>query len=132
MLVSASAWKISVNTAIGVGMLIGSWALKLLNSINKIQPMLMVATFNGNPSATIIFSYSVSEEMDLLTFYNELSSLVHSILKHNVVVIGGDMNAQFGQNVNHKYGLHNSSNKNGEHLTDMMLKNRLTCLNNKF
>ena len=38
---------------------------------------MMVATFNGNPSATIISCYSptnVSEETDLIVFYNELSS----------------------------------------------------------
>ena len=57
---------------------------------------MMVATFNGNPYATIISCDSptkVSEETDLITFYNELSSLVRTILKHNVLVIGGDMNA---------------------------------------
>ena len=83
--VSASAWKNSVSAAIeGVGMLIGPRALKSLNSIKKIQPRMMVATFNGNSSATIISSYSpinISEETDLITFYNELSSLVRSILK---------------------------------------------------
>ena len=43
----------------------------------------MVATFNGNPSATII-CYSptnISEEIDLIAFYNELSSLVHNMGK---------------------------------------------------
>ena len=57
---------------------------------------MMVATFNGNPSATIISCYSstnVSEETELITFYNELSSLVHNTPKHNVLVIVGDMNA---------------------------------------
>ena len=49
------------------------------------------------------------------------------ILKHNVLVINGDMNAQICQNVNHKFSLHNSSNRNMEHL-----ENRLTCLNTKF
>ena len=81
---------------------------------------MMVATFNGNPSITIISCYSptnISEETDLIAFYNELSSLVHSIPKYNVLVIGGDMNAQIGKNVNHKFSLHNSSNRNGEHLT---------------
>ena len=75
----------------------------------------MVATFNGNPGATIIY-YSptnVSEENDLIAFYNELSSLVCSILKHNVRVISGDMNAQIGINLNHKFILHYSSNRNG-------------------
>ena len=69
---------------------------------------MMAATFNGNPRATIISSYSltnVSEKTELVTFYDELSSLVRSILKHNMLVIGGDMNAQIGKNRNNKYSL---------------------------
>ena len=136
MLVTASARKNVVNATIGsVGMLIGPRALKSLNSIEKIQPRIMVATFNGNPSATIISCYSptnFSEETDLIASYNELSSFVHRIPKHNVLVIGGDMNTQIGKNVNHKFSLHNSSNRNEEHLTNFTLENRLTCLNTKF
>ena len=95
----------------------------------------MLAIFNGNPSAIIISCYSptnVSEENDLITFYNELSSLVRNISKHYVLVIGGDMNAQIGKNVNHKFSSHNTSDRKREHLTDFTLKNRLTCLNRKF
>ena len=98
-------------------------------------PRLMVATFNGNPSTTIIFCYSPtnsSEETDIIAFYNELSFLVCSIPIHNVFVIGGGMNTQIRKNVNYRFSLHNSSKRNGQHLTDFMLKNRLTCLNNKF
>ena len=78
----------------------------------------MVATFNGNPRATIISCYSptnVSEETELVTFYDVLSSLVRSIPKHNMLVIGGDINAQTGKNGNTKYSLHNTSNRNGQH-----------------
>ena len=116
-------------------MLIGTQALKSLNSIEKMHPRMMVATFNGNPRAKIISCYSptnISEETELIAFYDELSSLVRSIPKHNVLVIGGDMNAQIGKNGNHKYSLHNSSIKNGQHLTDFMTENRLTCLNTNF
>ena len=116
-------------------MLIRPRALKLLNSIEKILPRMIVATFNGNPSATIISCYSptnISEETDRFAFYNELSSFVRSIPKCNVLVIGGDMNAQIGKNVNHKFILQNLSNRNGKHQTDFMLGNRLTCLNTKF
>ena len=91
-------------------------ALKTLNSIERIQPRMMAATFNGNPKATIISCYSptnVSEETELVTFYEELSSLVRSIPKHNLLVIGGDMNAKIGENRNNKYSLHNTSNRNG-------------------
>ena len=77
----------------------------------------MVATFNGNPSATVIScnsSTNVSEETDVFAFCKELSSFVRSIPKLNVLVIGGDINAQIGKNVNHKFSLHSSSNRNGE------------------
>ena len=95
----------------------------------------MAATFNGNPKAIIISCYSptnVSEETELVTFYDELSSLVRRIPKHNLLVIGGDRNAQIGKNGNNKYSLHNTSNRNGQHLIDFMIENRLTCLNTNF
>ena len=113
----------------GVGMLIGPQALKSLNSIEKIQRM-MVAILNGNPSATIISCYNptnVGEETDFITVYNEVSSLVCGIPKHEV--LGGDMKAQISKNVNPKFSLQNSSNRNEEHLTDFKLENRLTCFN---
>ena len=47
--VSSSAWKNSINAAIGaVGMLICPLVRKSLNSIEKIQPRMIVVTFNGN------------------------------------------------------------------------------------
>ena len=135
-LATGSAWKNSVNATIGgVGMLIGPQALKSLNSIEKIHPRMMVVTLNGNPRAKIISYYSptnVSEETEIIAFYDELSCLVRSIPKHSVLVIGGDMNAQIGKNGNNKYSLHNSSNMNGQHLTDFTMENRLTCLNTNF
>ena len=74
---SASAWKNYVNiTIICVGMLKGPWVLKSLDSIENIQPRMMVVTFNSNPTATIIFCYSpdnVSEETDSIAFCLEAS-----------------------------------------------------------
>ena len=61
---------------------------------------MMMATFNGNPNATIIFCYNptnVREEKNLIGFYNELSSLDCSILKHIFPVISGNMNAKTGK-----------------------------------
>ena len=73
---------------------------KTLNSIERIQPRIMVATFNGNPKATNISCYrptNDSDETELVTFDEELSSLVRSIQKYNLQVIGGNMNAQIGK-----------------------------------
>ena len=103
--------------------------------LERMQPRMMAATFNGNPRATIISCYSPtngSEETKLVAFYDELSSLVRSIPKHNVRVIGGYMNAQIGKNGHNKYSLHDTSDRNGQHLTDFMIENRLTCLNTNF
>ena len=89
-------------------MLIGPRALKTLNSTERIQPRMLATTFNGNPRATIISCYSptnVSEETELVAFYDELSYLVHSIPKHNMLFSGGDINAQIGKNGNNKYNL---------------------------
>ena len=67
--------KNSVNAAIvGVGILIGQRAQKSFNSIEKIQERMMVATFNGNASATVISCYSpinISEKMDLIAQINK-------------------------------------------------------------
>ena len=65
--------------------------------MEKIQPRMMVSTFNGNPSTTIISCYShtnIREKSDLIAFYDKLSSLVRNIPKHYVLVMGGDMNAE--------------------------------------
>ena len=128
--------KNSVNATVGgMGILIGPRALKSLNSVERMQPRMMIATLNINPRATIISCHSptnVSEETELAAFLDELSSLVCSIPKHNVLVIGGDMNAQIRKNRNNNYSLQNTSNKNGQHLTDFMIEKRLICLNRNF
>ena len=43
------------------------------------------------------------KKQTLITFYNELSSLVRSIPKHNVLVVDGDMKTQTGKNVKNKF-----------------------------
>ena len=49
--------EISIYAPIG-SMLIGRRAQKLFNSIKKIQLTMMVSTFHGSPSASIISCYS--------------------------------------------------------------------------
>ena len=53
----------------------------------------MVTLAQKTSLATYSFSYA-SFETDMTTFYNELSSLVWHIPKHNVLIIGGNINAQ--------------------------------------
>ena len=81
------------------------------------QPRTMIATFNGNPSSTIISCYSpttASNEKDFNNFDNEIFSFVRRVTKGKVSIRGGDL----GKNENIKLSLHKFSNRNGESLTD--------------
>ena len=131
-----SIWNLYSNVFIGgVEILLSPCALKSLNDKKKIQPRMVVAACNGNPCTTIISCYSpinASDETDLINFYNELSSLVRSIPKHNVLIIAEYTNVQICKDENNKFCLHNSLNRNGERLTDFSLKIRQTYLNTKF
>ena len=65
----------------------------------------MIAAFNGNLITATFSFYSpinASDETDLITFYNKLSSLFRSIAKHNVLIIGGDMFVQIGKDESNK------------------------------
>ena len=77
----------------------------------------MGVLFNVTPSTKIFSCYSptnASDETDIIPFYNELSSLVWNIPKHNVLIICRDINAHIDKNENNKFCLHNSPYRNGE------------------
>ena len=115
----------------GVGMLLSPRTLKSLNNVEKIHPRMIIATFDGNPTTTVISCYSptnTSEEETVTEFYQQLSSLVRRIPKHNVVLIGGDINAQIGN----EFLFHSHTNRNGQYLLDFATENELICLNTKF
>ena len=75
---------------------------------------------------------NVSDEMGVITFYDELSSLVWHFPKHNVFIIGGNMNAITYKEENDKFCVHNCANSNGKHRADLSLENSLVCVNTKF
>ena len=133
---TASSWKNASNSTIGgTGMLLSPRVLQSLNSVEKISPRIIIATFNGNPHTSVISCYSptnVSEEQDVIVFYDELSSLVRSIPKHNVQIIGGDFNAQLGHSHYHKHTFHKETNRNGIRLHQFLIENDLYCLNTRF
>ena len=76
-------------------------------------------------------SPSAYDETDITIIYNDLSSLVQYIYKHNVQIIGGVMNAQIGKGGNNNFYSHNLLKRNMEFQSDFSLKNSLACLNIK-
>ena len=135
-LITTSSWKNATNSSIGgVGLLLSPTASSSLINIEKITPRIVVANFDGNPAVSIVSCYSptnVSEELEVSVFYDELSSLVRSIPKHNVLLIAGDLNAQLGPSHANRYALHTKSNRNGEYLEHFLIQNSLCCLNMQF
>ena len=133
MLLTSSAEKASNNATIrGVGFILSPKGYQSLNKIESINPRILIASFNGNPSTDIICCYSptnVAEEDSVKEFYAELSELVKSIPKHNLVIIGGDFNGQIGKSESGNRSFHLSTNRNGEYLLDFSAECDLINLN---
>ena len=136
VMLTGSAEKASNNSTIrGVGMLLSPNAYKALNAIENITPRIIVATFNGNPAITVISCYSptnVASKEDKDTFYAELTELTKSIPKHNVILIGGDMNARIGKKDAKGSVYNRATNENGQHLLDYIQECNLKALNTAF
>ena len=69
-------------------------ALKPQNNVERINRELCLLHFNGDPCTTIISCYShtsTSNETDITTCFNDMSSLAQHIPKHNVLIIGRDV-----------------------------------------
>ena len=134
--ISASALKNIGNCTIGgVGMLFSPLATKSLNSIEKITSRLLVATFHGNPEPTLISCYSptnIVDEQEVIDFYDHLSSLIRFVRKHNILIIGGDLNAQIEQSIHHEFTYPYISNRNGEYLEHFLIEIGLLCINTWF
>ena len=122
MLLTSSAEKAENNSTIrGVGLLLSPKSYKALNAVEINNPRIMVASFNGNPCTTVISCYSptnVTNEEEVIEFYHNLTDLTNAIPKHNVKIIGGDMNAKIGQEDAKGSSFHESTNRNGEYLLD--------------
>ena len=64
----------------------------------------------------------------MIDFYDCLSSLIRTIPKHNLIVGGGDFNAELGMSQYHRFTYHQTTNRNGEYLEHFILENGLKLL----
>ena len=135
-LITCSDWRNSINASTcGIGFLVNKQAYSAITDIEKITHRIMTINLSGNPQTTIISCYSptnVSDKQETLEFYTELNSLTRRISKHNVLIIGGDFNAQLGQTDGFKYSYHKTTNRNVTMLKNYLEENNLLCLNTTF
>ena len=135
-LVTSSAEKAENNSTIrGVGMLLSPDAYKSVINIETISPRIMIATFNGNPQTTVISCYSptnTADEEDAKDFCSDLGNLIRQIPKHNIKIVGGDMNAKIGSSDCKGYSYHETTNRNGEFLLDLIRECEMIDLSTNF
>ena len=136
VMITSSAEKATNNSTIrGVGLLLSPKAHKALNSVETINPRILIATFIGNPAVTVISCYSptnVSNVDGREEFYAELSELTKAVPKHSVLLIGGDMNGKIGAS-DAKGSVYNKhTNENGQLLLNYVLECNLKPLNTSF
>ena len=115
----------------GVGIAIKSNLLPSLISIKKVNERIIVATFRGNPKTVVISCYSphnARPEEEVSAFYEKLSNVIEDIPLHNMLFIGGDMNAQIAKG----FSLHRSSNRNGNFLNGFIEQHNLVIGNTSF
>jgi hypothetical protein len=134
-LVTSSATRNTIGAAIGgVGLLMNYHTMKCLTSVKKYSHRIMSASFTGNPATTIISCYSptnCSNEEDVINFYKNISDALRDIPAHNMVLICGDFNAKLGTD-EVLFSFHNSTNRNGSYLLDLVNSFNLVVTNTKF
>jgi hypothetical protein len=134
-LVTSSATRNAIGAAIGgVGLLMNYHTMKCLTSVKKYSHRIMSASFTGNPATTILSCYSptnCSNEEDVINFYKNLSDALRDIPAHNMVLICGDFNAKLGTD-DVLFSFHNSTNRNGSYLLDLVNSFNLVVTNTKF
>ena len=132
-LITQSAWRNRQNAASGgIGLLVNNSILSSLSDVKTVNERIMVATFNGNPEITVIVAYSPQEGTEEAPkHYEDLSSAIKDIPKHNLLLVMGDFNAHIGSNYAlHTY--HENTNKNGQLLIDLSLECNLSISNTTF
>ena len=105
-----------------------------LLSLRKVSNRIIVAEFNSNPKTTFVACYSstnVSDETDADYFYSSLSRTIQGTPVHNFLIVAGDFNAQIGTD-NVRISYHQSTNRIGNKLFDLLLQNNLLATNTMF
>jgi len=81
----------------------------------------MIASFNGNPTTTIIVNYIPQEgTQDAIDHYDNLIDTINQVPKHNLLLVLGDFNGHIGKN-DGRFTYHENTN-NGQLLLDLSLE----------
>ena len=100
-LVTSTAWRTRAQSACGgVGIAMSPTAKKALRGVKSISERVLMASFQSNPTTTIISAYSptsdATEEV-MKNFYESLSDAIQSVPAHNFLAVLGFSTEDLGQ-----------------------------------
>lgn len=109
-------------------------AKKSLISMKSFSACVLMATFQGNPTSTVISAdaptgSAMAKEMK--NFYSDLHAALDSVSLHNILFVLGDFKGRLGSD-EVPYSYHEKSNRDGEYLFDLMKEYTLIAGNTKF
>ena len=113
---------------------LSSKAKNALCDVRSYSCRVLSAVFAGNPTTTVIVAYSptnVSDENDVKEFYDTLRAAIHDTSAHNFLTVLGDFNARLGPE-DAWLPFHDSTNRNGQYLADLLIENNLLAANTCF
>ena len=133
MMITSTAWRNNSNAACGgVGILLNKVATDALAEVVSFNNRILIANFGGNPEATVIVHYVPCEGADNAEeHYQHLTDAVHTVPKHNMILIVGDCNAHTGSE-DALFSFHETTNNNGKLLLEFAEENNLMITNTRF
>ena len=112
--------------------MINKRASNVLSEVIKWNERIIIATFEGNPKTTITVHYlAVAGDDEAEQHYNQLSSAVKQVPKHNILIVLGDFNAHLDKNLA-KYSYHETTNANGKLVNNFIQESNLFVANASF
>ena len=115
-------------------MLICKEYVNFIKSTLKISHRTILINFDSNPALSIICTHAPTDNRNLTEagsiivqdYYDELSTTIGNLPKHNILFVVGDFNARIGYDRHitspqliGKHTLHQQTNENGEKLVDL-------------
>ena len=117
-----------------MGFLTSTRALKSCLSIVSHSERIREISLFGNPTTTVLCCYSPHNEQqqeEVAAFYQELSIKINTIPAHNLVMIGGDFNAQL-RPLDALFTTTKATNRNGNLIKDFMEQHNVIAANSRF
>lgn len=123
----------------GVAIWVNRRISSTLMEYNPVSSRIIVATFRAKPrDMTIVQCYAPTRdhEADIGIFYEELTAVINSIRKRNVLVVMGDFNARVGANASEvtvlgEYG-YGDRDDSGQRLIEFCSEHKLVLANTFF